>query len=770
MSALIVSVIIAEKPSMAKAIAQALLPVNRILDDFCWRDDFELSLDSNRRVPEHDWQRYYWEKDFTANQRIIPTHSDTKLGKGKRRQNSLAEKISSSRKKYRETVTYYILPVSGMNVDYLLICDTLGNPLNQNFPNQRDKFFPLKETLVCKQYSEYDSKFILSISDGGPWGRTAWFRYVIARQSFPCDGDNFKRSENFQLKNIFAATDFDIAGQYISYTVLMFCRSAYGKNFRPRSELLDDVLVRLDLNELSTKALSNSIRQPQAFNWSMAYAGETRAKLDFMIGQFSRTILNSAWSSLDENIYPALSHFKKIPFGRVQTGALMTLCLLHEQLESTPKRWLYFIFQGLPAWRNIKTKIKERDFCWIDMTEIRTEVSQANWLEKAKERNVGTHTTRYTQLRGLEFNGLANSNQRATEPTAFAKLYYSWLKNNLSNSPFDMSKINEELYDFFERIIAENSQIEAKKIQTEFISTFYRQYRIYLKEICSRQGYLHLSKQLSELATLLASHVPKEMPETVNSAAPVYDQEESVDKKSIELFGHDDVIDASSCEKLAKGISNASLLVRYLPKDRVDYLSLIQRLCCIEPGTEFSFHGWGNLDSVNSPATFSVFKAEFSDQMTSDYFNAICYSSQIQLRSILEVQSEIEETQRKENDEEAHQPLHLKGVKRSMIKGPSGLLLAQEYQAPWRYTLEMMKLEKAREELAKMFSIGGLLGRNNQIGHSDCLEFELSFTLVQKYQIGRVNNFESALCEMSRSYGLPFHFTADLMEKMYLSN
>lgn len=787
-----VSIIIAEKPSVAAALAERFAPRGANIEDFAWKDSFAYKFDKNRVPANVAANLFYWERDFAASRRLSALDTQSKDGRKKSRPRGLYSEDRAERKR-QEHFTYYVVPTTLAGIDYIMIGDTRGNPLQpiEKLP-PRERGLANIET--SGNWQEFEKKLGFTVGRDGPWARCAWFRYVISSQQFPCDISTNKRGQSFELVNIYSATDYDVAGQYISYSIFQYGRQGYGRNFRSPIPVDEDRLVRLDMGTLTPEDICASFCSPERFNWGMALGGEVRSKVDYLIGFYSR-LLSGVWGQVrkDSDYFSEAN----LPFGRVQTGALGVLCNLDQNISRLSERYLYLIFDGILSWPEIQSAQKQGDFAWVHLDETPNFVSQSSWLRQSHKNKIGTHTTRYKQLKKLEKNQLAVLSDQVAIPTVLGQVFFSWVRKQLTSTAVDVFSLNALLHDLLDGLSKIREKESARVKSDKFLGTFYASLRPFLISLNKPKRLKKLQDSLEglladaerETARLLADETPDQEEEVEKT-----DAVEEVGSKQgalIQLVGLNDILTEDTVRDLYTGNLRAEAIVRLIPKPVFDYPEEIDRLCNIDPGIDVEYLAWGNLDLLEKDGEKTVYRTRLDMPVSENKISQIRAAVKMKAIEARDAESEIQPEVIAEKDISAHQPLHLKNIRRRDIKGPTGFLLAEEYNLPWRLNVEWSKMrergvlnpakyacevheaEIVKEEytvpqaswqkLIRMKEKTAL--RDKEIIHVT----ELQLENISRYNMGKVHNFESALCSMLNKYQVPFSITEKIMQEMYLS-
>jgi len=357
------------------------------------------------------------------------------------RQNEIFRK-KGEREIIKEEINYYDL-VRGD--ERYLIFDTSGSPYDFNFKGGK----LLDVVTNSKDWKDMESRLWLGGSmkakkNGGIsyLARSRFFNQILAFQKLP-------NGEKINLDKVIAATDMDVAGAHIFLSVVEGARNL-SKKYK-KDIIRDDQIYRMNLSSLEPEKVLEELENLKEFDWGNAYAGKSRQIFDFLYGVSITGKLNHKKNVLlgknKKNNFKKTTKKTNLSVGRNVILGLESLLELEGETSNENEKETYIIFEGYPDNEEIERRIQNGDYYYAKTNKKKTGVGQANFIERLKEKNIGTHTTRYTLPSRFEKLGLANINKKRIESTVFGKRYYSELEKllNSKEKDFSLDKANKSL-------------------------------------------------------------------------------------------------------------------------------------------------------------------------------------------------------------------------------------------------------------------------------------------------------------------------------------
>ncbi len=644
-----------------------------------------------------------------------------------------------------EDISYYVLERDGETV---VIIDTQGTPFSHfiRYEGQRTTLENLilesKDWKSIEERLAYRAKIEKSSREpSSHMARERLFNNILAERNLP-DGTPIN------LRRIIAATDYDIAGSYIFYSVVMnanqFIRRGQREKGMQAEEIPMDVLYRMKLQRMDPESVVEEFENPIPFDFGNAHAGELRDLFDFIYG----TVLSSKIRRVTAKYSPDI----KSSIGRVVFLGLGKLIEQEQAIkESGEEHYVYLVFNGLPDKEGVEKALAERNFSAFQLRQRKTHVSGSRFLRLLEADNIGTLTTRYKQPYILANLKLAEYDDAMIASTPFGAYYYHLLKPYINGDNFSLAEWNSFLYNTMESFrassmeggTAEHEWFKSKS--RDFMEYFIMQFKEHLLSL--RPYWERIGKDIAEGYSRLnidfrrgKKSEGKPDIEVPDDVLLICGNDETLSLEQIEQF-----MDSSENRVKPAG-SRVATVLRYTPPEPASIEDPIRRVCCIDSEYEFELvSAWHPLHIFTiDKGYYTVFRTAVSDEKALQKL----IKAGLGINSYGEMR--IDEAML-EQEESAHDPLSLTQVSPSDIQGREGLWLVREYNTPWKMTQD--KLDKRRQGLINLSSF------NNR---------DYRFERVERYEFGRVHKFETLLIAMLEKYNIPFWKTARMAEELYL--
>ena len=767
-------IIITEKSSVSRVIAQALAP-----DTFDERGSCEgehediIALRSPKErelikqlsdircvsIPNND--NYFCSSnclscDFRAE------HVDSQ---GMRNARSVRKKMGYINDQRRtedkiifEDIRYFHVPV-GDDRD-VIIFDTNGTPYSFKLMRERGERYyrevHLEESIVnARGWGDIERRlrYKAGISPDPPGppkshkARAQLFNFLLGRELSPADGTPI------EIDRIIAATDFDVAGTYIAYSVLSAVDEYIESQLKEkgiRSAGIDlDKLCRMKLPDTSRDSILDEFENPERFDWGNAYAGKIRQVFDYLYGETISRGLDYRREYF--GIRKRSKGEREFSVGRNRFLSLSELIKKEEELETEePRDYVYLLVEGLVDLKGMEDALNDGSYSAIQIKQRKCNVTHSGMLKAMKESKIGTHSTRKGIMDTLKYLGHAESDGINVNPTAFGMYYFEKMKGLLDSDAFSIAQWNDLLHltmESFEERYGDSKgdyRESAEQGFRDFMSYFFREFK---KHILELRGYYNpVVKDLvkeKNIQKLAMERRRKEMEE----------EERTLYEGRIVLKGRNSVITLDDIGGFMDTKKNRPLplrsavskVVRVIPPEPSGVEDIIRRLCSIEREYEFSVMNAYNMNTLlgANHEDFTVFRAEIGP----GYDFGVMIKDGPHIDSYEEMDITLPEKK-----ESAHEPLEIIDLKLSDIYGREGLILVEEYSRPGRLTAD--KIRKDADELVNLaaFNSG-----------------DLSFERHEWYEFGKVHNYESLLIAALEKYGMPFNRTSKMMEDLYLN-
>ena len=764
-----VNLIIAEKSNVAEKIVRAISPGSfddRGGCDCLHKDIITLRPDDSdyntRALEIQPNKKFYLSPDGCPQGYSIQAEHVSEQGashsrsvKSRLKRMNGPDVLRSTRPVVFEEISYYT--IGGQSEDFF-VCDTSGSPYSFDFEGRS----LLGLVLTSRNWKDLETKIwqvgssdLRSFPPKTNIARNRFFNQLLSFNKMP-DG------QPIELNKIIAATDMDIAGAYIFLSVIEGAIKIAEK-FNPKKRISTESIYRMNLTSLDPSDILNELKNLRGFNWGSAYAGKCRQTLDFIYGSSITGHLNHK-----KNIHLSSSGIKKessagrlrFSVGRNNFLGLRALIELDSDLENQHvEKENYLIFRGQADKDEIQTQLKKDSFFSVSIEKRKVKIGQAAFIKELRERDIGTHTTRYTLPTKFERLGLAKINGEIITPTEFARHLYYRLKKLLdsSDSKFPLSHWNKFLMgtmNYFKGMDSEGESLESIRLQFDSV----------METILGP-----LKKQLSVVKSE-AESVVKDLVDYVSDNG--FPQAPKRIKKSVagpivlDGMGLAESSGVLRVDQIASFIDFKTnhviaypTIARYFSREIIKPHQLLKRICCLATDYEFDVLVGQKLDELETidDEEFTVFRGvgleEFTQENTLSKKIVKFIRSKKVGRASNFAEMDLAVPVSSEEGSSAHEPLDLGNPTFGLIDGPKGFLLAQEYQRPWNLTASKNTIINNGGVNVAGFNFNGL-----------------SFERVDRYKYSKAHNFESILSSMIEKYGISFIETARRMEEMYLSS
>ncbi|MBU1199758.1 MAG: hypothetical protein KKF46_07465 [Nanoarchaeota archaeon] len=773
-------IIIAEKKTISDAIAKAIAP--ELFDsegrtDALHRDiifvkprgthDITSCFVSKNNLKEDNYHYFCQYKCDNCNFEAVYVDKTSKQNPSRARKNLesmieieeekeqglKSEKKNPKQKPLVEDISYYLIEKDG--VRYIIV-DTSGNIYNLN---NNSKTYLEKAVIEAKDFSDLESKLsfkpkidkIKGKNNRSYQARSFLINSLLSAQRMPCDTPTIRKGSRIEIDEIIGATDFDIAGSSIFYSVI---EAANAQRKNKRYEEIKIPLKRINPDDLSSATLKEQINNPQEIDWENVYSGKLKSFFDYIYGVSLTTKANYVKR-------------QKVPESRLKFSIGRTLLLglkevlreEHRLSKENPEDYTYLIFDGLLDLETIQKKVAEPDYAMVQTKEYNNGISNSRFLEICREQNIGTHTTRAPLINRLIKNNLLETDGRTIKSTPFGNIYYNYIFQYLDNpeKDFSIAKWSNFLHYVIDnwrtddKILSERISVTQKEMKEQFdlfMNEFLKSFQKHLKEL--RPQYNKIVNDLTRIYNAIPASPSKKAKQDQRTEI-IEENENQIKGNVLELKGTTAYLRKENIEKiidknnvpLPNPINRINrILESKIVTIEIDEL-MLRRICNIPLGTEFYMEKSYNIENLAliKDGYHTVFKTK----------GKIKDFSQLDLKGY--VPYELDESNfQKDNEITAHGSLFVDTINSSTIKGLEGYLLVKEYNLPWIITLD--KKTKQREGKINVEALN---------------VNDLMFNQVSRYKYGEVHNYESLLSAMKEKHGFSFEYTAKLAEQLYLS-
>lgn len=745
------SLIITEKGSVSRAIVRALNPESFDDRDSCNCEHNEIVsirprergkrsgvYEEGRCVAEPNKSskfEYFCSRDCSTGCGFYAEHTDSQ---SKAHYLSTKKRLGfQNRGKGRwdktifENIGYYVFDKGD---ETIIVADTSGNPLSLriNTRGKRSLEQLFRETSDWKDI-EKRSRYTARVdwfSRKSSEVRARLFNHILAKRQLP-DGTPI------DLDRVIAATDYDVAGSHIFQSIInnangfVKWKNSLGKNMK---DISPDMIYRMKLQSMDPQDIIKEFEAPLEFDYQNAAAGEIRSMMDMAIG-------GSLTSELNYNIRTGNRGSKcRVSVGRNRFLGLEELIKEEQGIGEESER-AYLIFEGNQDLESIEDSLARKDFLGLQIKSTKKRVSHSDYLIALKDANVGTHTTRNKIYSQLARSGVINFSDLELRTTPFGMEYYRIMSPHLRGPMFDIKSWNNFLHDAMIQI-REGGGIgnidSAKESSREFMRYFHQNFRNYLIEM--RPKWSEISREIADSFERLGGE------KSILREKVKHTKREK--GEGLELFGGNVHLSEDQIGLFMNASSNIpttsgeTLLTRYIPGNIISPEESIRRVCCIGRSHDFEVVRGNPLEIIDLEGRgYTVFSSEVKDGNGLGGFP----------EDILRFEETALEDEGKEELLVAHEPLEIKDVSPGIIAGGKGFDLVREYNAPWMNTLNALRLREG--------------------GKIDVESFETDvgeFKRVNRYELGKVHNYESLLIAMFEKYKIPFRETAEMAEDLYL--
>ncbi len=747
--------------------------------------------DDQRRVYKDSGNHYFCTTDCTRCA-FFAQHLDALGMKHARATKKRLDYLKRSRQGQEwavEDISYYVIP---RNEDFIVIFDTEGTPYtyrdgkvtlseteqyasledlvlrSPSWENAQRALFKLQQarSSPARKREDQDDSEAVVISASSHLARQRLFNHVLARRLLPTP-----EGKPIEIERILAATDYDISGSYIFSCVitnanLLMQQWADMKKTEDDPLLIHpDMLFRMTLQSSSPESIREEFERPLPFDFENAYAGMARDVIDITYG---RVVAKQLRSQVKHATPPEKKRAPlDVSFGRVHFLSLEQVIdhmasLRSEQAEER----VYLVFPGSPSDQELQELLAKKAYAAVHTVEKKVRLTPSHLLSLLREKHIGTHTTRYRELRRLVDLHLLDLEQGAVIPTAYGQRYYQAMKPLVDTPLFSISRWNEELHAFMQRL----RETETGE-DLHALTSLDRQYHQFMqKYFASLQPHLRdLQRRYPSVAQTLVSVYPSST--RTAKTALLQDSQPREKVEGILLRGHssdedveetlrrDGVLSRDQIAALidpatnkAKTSSKPLSLVRVFPQPSMDLGGLVRRVCGIDKDRDFTIVESDQLERLFAfdQSHYTVFRASTPyEEEERPYALSEILQTPHQIAALIPL--DLPDLSSPTEKKQAHESLRLQNLRPADVAGKRGMMLVREYHLPWQYTNE--KLAKKERGLVNVasFSLN-----------------DVPFQRADRYAFGKVHNFESLLATMYEKYGFPFKETADMAEQLYL--
>lgn len=637
--------------------------------------------------------------------------------------------------------------------DHLYIfLDTNGNPLKMFRPKNNDrKTYSLRQIERrlfhlpgFQQYGLVDRRSYVA--------RMRLFERVLVDQRMPCDAEGIKENSKLEICKVIAATDEDIAGAAIFLSIIGFVN-------RSKTFIDDDKIFRVHLPTMDSEGVKIAFENLRAFDWHNAYAGRLREVFDFIYGTELKFYLNP------KGVY---NGGKRLTTGRTLFLALKKIIETEAQyLTQPPKRYIYLAFNNILGLESIKQALQSRKFTAVQLLIRDKFVSLPTLMDLCREEGIGTHTTRYRLAHRLAREGWVVIRDGQINYTPLGRIVYEWYERYL-NSPklFSISEWNQRLHNTIESMKLMSNSTQKDEIESyyhHFLTEFTTHFSKFLSVLTGKRFKVQDSFISCMDNIITALRLAYNESKKIYLKADIPKNEYRLNTKGNDKFHLESVSDKISNDDIMKMIdSNAesegfnkpikdnriTTVERNVPVQMVNLEDEIRKILCLSLDSAFKIEGPAlSVTSIHCMNYATVFRAKVTEKNAINSF----FEGSLEIEQFTPMPLVMPDLE--EDDDEAHESLRLKNVRRSDIVGKQGAKVAQEYNKPWVYTNKINQIAQNGDVPLESLKVHGL-------------EFER----VSRYEYGVVHNYESLLCSMLEQYRMSFFQTGRVAESMYLNS
>ncbi|WP_296068171.1 hypothetical protein [uncultured Agrobacterium sp.] len=744
-----VVLILAEKSSVSKGICAALLPKGEKADLYSCVDTYETLqeveiTDDILLEPGYELYERALRREQNVESRSFFSGSVEKRAQNRRYD---FDRPRTSNERYEKQSERIRISAISFDNKIIIILDTNGNPLTLR--GQRNAIVngilngaPAQEILRSLRHALGAD----SSRRSAPYMRMKLFSDILVHQRLPFRFNEFAAGTPITLDAIVGATDTDVAGQYIFYSVV-----EYANQLRARlgyGNLDDNLIRRLDSDVPPRESVRKAMSEIGSFPLGSALGGKTRDVFDRLFdyvlnGEFRRQSRGKS----------------RFTLGRVRwlgLAALVEECLVQDR--SKPIEYFYLFFDKNCGRTEIERRLTEKKYAAAHCTINYSRITVSRYIDICREGRIGTHTTRYNNPSDLGQNGLVRIDNTFLRPTELSFALYKEMREILDpKSGVSIGSLNAELNEFIDLIETCVDPAECRELHERFLARMVQNLKTFLLRLRSTDLQQVLDR-LPEARSEVGSRQRTKHRKRDFCAKKTTGSELDSSTGLLTLVGPYSVVPVEIIQQYRE--DNFTLRALNRVEQQVDNAGEIyaaRRLLRLP--ASFSFQAIDvfkpSIKSSIDDTDCTVFRAPIS---LSDLLEAVEIDGSLpEARTRSWVPFEF--NQRETTDVEAHDPLYISDIRRSDISTREKRLVAREYLLPWRLNDAIARQNEQGGESVASFSLS-LCGVRKEVS--------LNFERVEWTTIGKVHNFESMLAVMEGKYGMPVRQTADIMEDLYL--
>lgn len=726
------SIIITEKPGVAKKVACALCSKSSCDENTCTYYNCDIFIHHNNKIiknnnehsiftcllkliPKEKW-RDYW-KNRSIQWEDISLINSNKINKI--RENLLVRSLKQvienqkgvKKRKTLEKVEWYDINNGYLNRDWTVI-HTMGNPLRLNmnfnlkgkssrelFPNEIDNL-----KLIIKRKPIHSSKNSTRM-------RIEHIKHLL-----------YKSIEN--KSQVYVATDMDVAGTFLASTLPNF------KNLRIPP-------LRMNLVDITENGVRKAVDNAADFDWYNAEAGRLRDTIDFILG----IVLNNL--VIDKELFKN-KQLNKFSLGRTRFLALDCVCQKWVNIsESNPFGVIYFVVPNLGEVNALKEAIKNKSAIIISASMQEKPFTQAGLLRELLNSEIGTVSSRYKLIGSLVSQGLVSEYQNCLIPSPIGIIIEKFYQDTFETELFSLMDWHCKINNF---IISANSlsKRNIKEIRDNvdlLLNDFLHEFLSLINSIEDKISNLNIS--LGKLS------------ETNNGQIDElsYSEKEEI-KGDNKFIGLEGVIPISPTDKNINSeknlikIKRRNIVSRVIPTVQLNIEKIVQQKLLISRQTEINLIEAINIEELIELDQITIFKSICDIKKLSKNIK-IFKKRQVDIFNINYWDEEI--ANNTDESSQAHQPLGIFDPNPNDIVGPESFLLAKEYMRPYEHTINLIEAKNLNHSIVESFCVKKLL-----------------FKRISPFKINTAHTYDTLLATMYDLYDMPFSQTAKLAESIYL--
>jgi len=734
------SIIITEKPGVARKVACALCPGYPCVDRECSRYQRDIFVHHLTKIdkanhpvrflrcklsslPKNRWRSYWYDRTIDWS-RVSLIHSDSVHGPGARQVLRSLKQILSDQRDSRgvkaivECVDWYMIRKGYLGCDWMVM-HTAGNPQQLDMRSDASPGEGTAATIPTHPRQLAAAMRRVPVQSGSKATR---MRLAHMRRMFHLG----QKSGH----GLYIATDQDIAGTFLASVL---------PGFRKLAEVSKPLRVRL--NETTKSGVRQAIQDAAEFDWHNAEAGRLRDSVDYVVGHALNGLLRHT---------PAGK--RRAPGFTVGRTRLLALdCLCRRWLEARHSKTvgsIFLVFPGVGDQTRIEQDLADGSALMIAAAIQRGFCSQAGLLRELLRCKVGTVSTRYKLIASLLEQGLIQEHGPWLVPSLKGLLVEQHLLELLEGPNFSLWDWQDRLTEFL-ATAATRSGVPLLHLEQQ-VDAFLQEFLLSFHSVlASASPVIH---RLRDALDALLPH--EQTPKSVEEANTV-----NADRSHHGNAGELGLEGAVPIDRLARYVdTNANLLStngpihvsRIVPQPEWDWDGMLRRQLLLEREVAFRL-----VESVNihrlielSDIPCTVFRADCDPRTLSGLLRVFVNGKAKLSKPVMrEVKLPAEEL----TDAGAHPPLEIFDPCPADMRGPEALLVAQEYMRPYEYTIGLLEAHESGQKLLDSFQ---------------CNRFV--FRRIEPFEFGTAHTFDTVLATMYDRYGMTFEDTANITESLYL--